>query len=164
MIYSNKFTYSQKKALKTLRDNFFWSEDQLDYLIACMMFESNCNPQAINKISKAIGLIQFMPATCKYLNVDYEMLKNASFETQLIYVQEYFKPYYKRTRTLNDMYMAILMPKFIGYSDDTNIFSKEIQYRQNIGLDLNKDGIITKAEACNKVRKLYEKGKMNVWV
>lgn len=158
MIYSDKFSYSQKKALKTLQNNFSWTDDQLNYLIACMMFESNCNPQAMNKVSKAIGLIQFMPTTCKYLGVDYNVLKNASFETQLIYVQKYFEPYYKRTKTLNDVYMAILMPKYIGASDDTNIFATEVQYIQNKGLDINKDGKITKNEACKYVKNIYDKG------
>ena len=59
---------------------------------------------------------------------------------------------------MDNMYMAILMPKYIGADDDTNIFSKAIRYKQNIGLDLNKDKIITKSEACRRVQHIYDVG------
>ena len=77
-------------------------------------------------------------------------------------VEPYFKPYYKRTKTLNDMYMAILMPKYIGTPDNTVIFSEGKPYNQNKALDKNKDGRITKAEACQYVNHLYLKGQRDI--
>ena len=74
---------------------------------------------------------------------------------------KHFQPYYKRTKTLSDMYMAILMPKYIGKPEDTAIFSilaSPVQYRQNKGLDTNKDGVITKQEATSMVYSRYVKG------
>ena len=89
-----------------------------------MCFESNLNPKAKNKTSGAVGLIQFMPNICKaYGTTADEMLKR-SFIGQLPYVKKHFLPYYKRTKTLSDMYMAILMPKYIGYAEDYVIFSR----------------------------------------
>jgi hypothetical protein len=37
-----------------------------------------------------------------------------------------------------------------------------VQYRQNKGLDDNKDGVITKQEACSKVLFQYHKGLLDV--
>ena len=63
------------------------------------------------------------------------------------------------------MYMAILMPKYIGKPEDTPIFSildTPTQYRQNRGLDLNKNGVITKKEASSMVYSRYQKGLLDV--
>lgn len=158
MIYLNLFNQDEQIALNNLKDSFCWTTQQLDYLIACMKFESNLNPKAVNKLSHAVGLIQFMPATCKSLGITSDEMLALDFCKQLDFVKSYFKTYFRKVKTLNDMYMAILMPKFIGASDDTNIFSKAIQYKQNIGLDLNKDRIITKSEACRRVQHIYDVG------
>jgi hypothetical protein len=49
--------------------------------------------------------------------------------------------------------MAILWPAAVGKSNDYVLFSSPSKaYEQNKGLDLNKDGNITKAEAAAKVR------------
>lgn len=162
MIYASRFTAEEKAALKQLQADFSWNDDQLNFLIACMAFESNLNPQAKNKTSGAVGLIQFMPNICKaYGTTADEMLKR-SFVEQLPYVKKHFLPYYKRTKTLSDMYMAILMPKFIGFTDDYVIFSEGAKYDQNKGLDQNKDHYITKAEACKYVFNRYAEGLKDV--
>ena len=158
MIYLNFFNQDEQIALNNLKDSFCWTTQQLDYLIACMKFESNLNPKAVNKISHAVGLIQFMPATCKSLGITSDEMLSLTFSQQLQYVKDYFLPYHKKVKTLNDMYMAILMPKYIGKPNSENIFSSEVQYRQNKGLDDNKDGVITKQEACRRVQHIYDVG------
>ena len=161
MIFSSKISEDGKKALKDLQQEFSWTDDQLDYLIACMAFESNLDPKAVNKYSGAVGLIQFMPAICKaYGTTTMEML-GRSFVGQIPYVKKHFQPYYKRTKTLSDMYMAIFMPSFIGKPEEAVIFdktTKPISYNQNKGLDINKDGKITKLEASLMVLKRYQAG------
>ena len=161
MIFSSKISEDGKKALKDLQQEFSWTDDQLDYLIACMAFESNLNPKATNPYSGAVGLIQFMPNICKaYGTTTMEML-GRSFVGQIPYVKKHFQPYYKRTKTLSDMYMAIFMPSFIGKSEEAIIFdktTKPISYNQNKGLDINKDGKITKLEASLMVLKRYQAG------
>lgn len=161
MIFSSKISEDGKKALKELQKEFSWTDDQLDYLIACMAFESNLNPKATNPYSGAVGLIQFMPNICKaYGTTTMEML-GRSFVGQIPYVKKHFQPYYKRTKTLSDMYMAIFMPSFIGKPEEAVIFdkaTKPISYNQNKGLDINKDGKITKLEASLMVLKRYQAG------
>ena len=161
MIFSSKISEDGKKALKDLQQEFSWTDDQLDYLIACMVFESNLNPKATNHYSGAVGLIQFMPSICKaYGTTTMEML-GRSFVGQIPYVKKHFQPYYKRTKTLSDMYMAIFMPSFIGKPEEAVIFdktTKPISYNQNKGLDINKDGKITKMEASLMVLKRYQNG------
>lgn len=162
MIYASRLTTAEKDALKQLQTDFSWNDDQLNFLIACMAFESNLNPKAKNKTSGAVGLIQFMPNICKaYGTTADEMLKR-SFIGQLPYVKKHFMPYYKRTKTLSDMYMAILMPKYIGYAEDYVIFSEGAKYEQNKALDQNKDHRVTKAEACKYVFNRYAEGLKDV--
>jgi hypothetical protein len=55
--------------------------------------------------------------------------------------------------SLEDLYMAILWPVAVGKSNDYVLFSSPSKaYEQNKGLDKNKDGNITKAEAAAKAR------------
>jgi hypothetical protein len=55
--------------------------------------------------------------------------------------------------TLEDLYMQILWPRAVGKPLDYVLFSSpSTAYKQNKGLDANKDGNITKDEAAAKVR------------
>jgi hypothetical protein len=127
-----------------------WGADHPSWLMACMAFETaeTFSPSVCNAAgSGAVGLIQFMPATAADLGTTTENLRLLSATSQLAYVQRYFKPYAARIRSLLDMYMAILLPSAIGKADDAVLFSGGVAYRQNAGLDANRDGLITKAEA-----------------
>lgn len=137
-----------------------------DYLMACMAFESaeTFSPSIKNAAgSGATGLIQFMPATAKGLGTTTGALANMTALQQLEYVHAYFWPYRGRLKTLGDVYMAILWPAGIGKPDTWPLWDKSKKpttYRQNAGLDINKDGAITKAEATAKVQAKLEKGLM----
>ncbi len=140
---------------------FSWQPERASDLMACMAFESgeSFSPTVRNAAgSGAIGLIQFMAATAAYLETSPHDLALMTAEQQLDIVKKYFKPYASRILTLNDMYMAILLPKYIGKSDDSTLFDGGIGYRQNSGLDADKDGKVTKAEATAKVRLKLVKG------
>jgi len=141
---------------------FRWSDGHASWLMACMAFESGetFSPSVKNMAgSGATGLIQFMPATAEGLGTTTERLAAMTAVEQLDYVQRYFKPYYARVYTLSDMYMAILMPRYVGRPDSAVLFNGPgVAYRQNAGLDANKDGQITKAEATAKVYSKYRKG------
>ena len=139
MIYYEKFSAKGREKLKEIQKEFNWSIEQLDWLIACMGFESNFKPRARNKITKATGLIQFMPITAKSLGTSIDDLMEMEDYEQLEYVKKYFKPYARRIESLEDMYMAILMPRCIGKNPDENVFNSYKEYSQNIVLDLNKD-------------------------
>ncbi|MCX5592010.1 transglycosylase SLT domain-containing protein [Alcaligenes endophyticus] len=137
-----------------------------DYLMACMAFESaeTFSPKIKNAAgSGATGLIQFMPATAKGLGTTTDALAAMTAEQQLEYVLAYFWPYRSRLKTIGDVYMAILWPAGIGKPDDWTLWDKTSRpttYRQNAGLDLNKDGKITKAEAVAKIQAKLTRGQL----
>lgn len=133
-----------------------------DFLMACMAFETGetFSPTIKNAAgSGAVGLIQFMPSTAKMLGTSTEALEKMTAETQLDYVEKYFKPQRGKLRTLEDVYMAILYPAAIGKSLDYALFEKgSITYKQNSGFDKDKDGKITLAEISSVVTQKYQKG------
>ena len=136
----------------------------VDYLTACIAWESgrSFKPDIKNMAgSGATGLIQFMPSTARALGTTTQQLAEMTAEEQLFYVHKYFQPYRGRIKTLEDVYMAILWPIAIGKPDDYVLFDRATRpttYRQNAGLDYNKDGKITKWEATAKVRAAFAQG------
>nr|DAK26997.1 MAG TPA: tail protein [Caudoviricetes sp.] len=134
-----------------------------NWLMACMAFETGEQFSASTRNamgSSGTGLIQFMAATARSLGTTVENLAMMRAEDQLkIYVYEYFKPYAHKIKSLEDMYMAILMPRYIGEPDDAVVFrAGTLAYKQNGPLDKNRDGVITKAECCRGVRAKFERG------
>lgn len=141
---------------------FGWSYLHANWLMACIAFESGGTFSASVRNaagSGAVGLIQFMPATAQDLGTTTENLALLSPESQLTYVRAYFKRYARRIASLSDMYMAILLPKYIGTLDSAVLFSGTgAAYRQNAGLDVNNDGKITKGEATARVAAMLQRG------
>lgn len=99
-----------------------------------------------------------MPRTAIGLGTTVDALAKMSAVQQLDFVAAYFKPYAHRVTSLPDMYMAILMPKYVGKPDSSVLFSGGTAYRQNAGLDADKDGLITKREAAARVQSKFLKG------
>ena len=149
-------------------DRVIWISQDLDLdasgLMACMAFESARSFRAdiVNHVSNAIGLIQFMPSTASALGTSTEELGQMTPEDQLNYVWKYFAPRKGRLKNLGDIYMAILWPGGIGKADDAVLFNVNgpyrVQYAQNKGLDVNQNGLITKAEAVQKVQLRFDEG------
>jgi hypothetical protein len=131
------------------------------WLMAVMAFESGetFSASVQNPVSRATGLIQFMPTTALDLNTTVEALARMTPEQQLDKVREYFAPFAGRIRSLSDCYMAVLWPTAIGKAEDAVIFEAGMKaYLQNRGLDIDKDGGVTKAEATEFVRQRLERG------
>ena len=136
------------------------------WLMACMAFESGetFRPDVRNAAgSGAVGLIQFMPATAAALGTTTEALAMMTAEDQLAFVFAYFRPSRGRLENLGDLYMAILWPGGIGKADDFVLFDRAdpdhpARYVQNAGLDLDRDGRVTRKEACRRVRAKLDKG------
>lgn len=133
-----------------------------DFLMSCMAFESGetFSPSIRNAAgSGAVGLIQFMPSTARALRTSSDELAAMSPERQLDFVELYFRPYRGRIRTIEDIYMTILFPRAIGRPADYTLFSGQTTaYRQNKGLDSDRDGAVSKYEAAAAVRAKYQKG------
>ena len=134
-------------------------------LYAVMSFETGGTFDPAQKNlqgSGATGLIQFMPSTAKGLGTSTEELSKMTRTEQLKYVDKYFSNKGIEGGNLDDLYMAILFPVAVGKPDNFVLFGKGAiegyrgtAYDQNSGLDLNRDGSITKAEAAAKVREHY---------
>jgi hypothetical protein len=131
------------------------------HLMAAMAFETGerFTPDVQNKASKATGLIQFMPKTAKGLGTTIADLAAMTAVDQLDFVAKYLKPFKGRMNTLSDVYMTILLPTAVGKPEAFVLFRKpSTAYTQNKGLDLDKDGQITKNEAASLVQKKLTKG------
>lgn len=156
------------KVSPTFKARILWTADALgcdvNWLMACMAWESAETFSAKVKNaagSGATGLIQFMPSTAKALGTTTQKLAAMSAEDQIKFVYEYFRPYAGRLNNLGDVYMAILWPKAVGQPDHFVLFDRAktpTTFRQNAGLDVNKDGLVTRAECLVKVNEKLAKG------
>jgi hypothetical protein len=130
-------------------------EADANHLMAVMSFETGgtFSPSVRNAAgSGATGLIQFMPSTAKRLGTTTEKLAALTAEEQLDYVWSYFEPNRGRLKTLEDTYMAVLWPAAIGKGSAHVLFREgEPAYQQNAGLDRDKNGEVTVADAASFV-------------
>jgi len=114
-----------------------------------------------NPMSKATGLIQFMPLTAKELGTTIKELASMNEVEQLDYVFQYLDRYKGKMKTFDDVYLAIFYPAAIG-KPDSYMFgaSPEMVKKialQNSGYDLNKDQAICKGEVKVSIRKFIPK-------
>lgn len=150
------------------RERVWWIADTLrlnpDDLMACMAWESGetFSPSIKNAAgSGATGLIQFMPSTATGLGTSTAALARMTPEDQLSFVYKYFRPYAGRLNNLGDIYMAILWPSGVGKPDSYVLWSRggaPTTFRQNSGLDINRDGNITRSECLEKIQGKLTKG------
>ena len=132
------------------------------WLMMVMYFESGLNAQAVNKqagdsndpsvraVNRAVGLIQFMPATAQYLGTSTQKLYAMSAIDQLHYVYAYFKPFTGKMHSYYDLYFITFFPAALGKPDtyvlQTSKLAASKIAKQNPTFDVNKDGKITVAE------------------
>lgn len=158
---SPAFVVEVKKLVIELGMN--WIDAPTD-LMSCMAFETGERFTANVKspVSSATGLIQFMEATAKEMGTTTAALAGMTAEDQLrVYVRKYFMKYKGKFKNLGDIYMSILWPAGMGKSDSHVLWDKTgrlKQYMANRGLDVNKDGAITRAECLGKINEKKTKG------
>jgi len=121
-----------------------------NWLMFVMWFESRLNPQAVNPISGATGLIQFMPSTARSLGTTTDVLKRMNNIQQLDYVLAYLRPYRGKMKSWVDVYLAVFYPKAIGKTHF--VITPDIVAKQNKIFDLNKDLDITVDEIKTALR------------
>ena len=124
---------------------------EANWLMFVMWFESKLNPQAVNPISGATGLIQFMPSTARGLGTTTAVLKRMSNVQQLDYVLAYLRPYKGRMKTWVDVYLAVFYPRAMG--NPNFVITSDIVAKQNKIFDLNKDLDISVKEIETALRK-----------
>lgn len=153
------------KVSPTFRARIIWTAEQIkidpNWLMASMAFETGrtFSAKVKNPGSSATGLIQFMEGTAKALGTTTAALAGLSAEDQIRWVYEYFKPLAGKLKSLEDTYMAILFPRAIGQPLSYKMFvSGDANYFANRGLDTDRDGAVTKAEAAAKVLAMLAEG------
>lgn len=128
-----------------------------DSLLNVMLFETagTLRTDIRNKQSGAVGLIQFTRQTLRGLGFTADQAAKMTVPEQLeLLVKPYFKPYKKKildSADWLDTYMAVLWPAGIGKPDTYVMFaSPSKEYRQNSGLDVDKNGQVTKGDVRKK--------------
>lgn len=136
-----------------------------NWLMAVMGFETGYtfSPSVRNPGSTATGLIQFVEATARGLGTTTTALSRMTAVQQLDFVEQYYQPYASRIRNLGDAYLAVLWPIAVGRPDSYVMWERDSgpyqeQYARNSGLDVNRDGIITRGEAVSSANQSFIRG------
>lgn len=118
-----------------------------EHLMFLMWFETarTFSPSIRNKASGAIGLIQFMPSTARFLGTSTEELENMTNVQQLDFVQKHLGIFRGKYSDWLDLYCGIFYPAAVGKPDSYRITS-DIVAKQNPLFDINKDTDIEKSE------------------
>lgn len=124
---------------------------QREDLLQIMWKESRLDRRAVNKISGASGLIQFMPKTAQAYGTTVEAIRKMSAMEQLDYVEKYFSRFGK-INNYPDLYLAVFYPAALGKGEDfilgserSDAYAKKVE-RQNPGIDKDGDGYISVAD------------------
>lgn len=119
--------------------------------------ESRWNPKAKNSIG-AVGLIQWLPSTARNVHgVSTDYILSLDILQQLEIVELYYaQPHLSKVKYKDyfDVYFAVFNPVLIG-KPDNYVFAKKgtTIYSSNIGLDVDKDGVISVANVKNWFKK-----------
>lgn len=138
--------------------------DHVSYLFSCFALETGrtFDPAALNKHSKARGLIQFMPnGSMKDLGVTDDQLKVMSVFEQLDWVFKYFEKYsyIKKCNCLEDYYLSIFYPAHVGKDPNLVVGTKGTKlYEQNSGFDSEKKGFYTVGDIASAITTFYWEG------
>lgn len=103
---------------------------------------------------KAVGLIQFREAAAKEMGYTMKELSGMSRVEQLKVTGKWLKSKLAGVEnpTRSDVFMAVLYPAAVGKPDSHVLFKRgSKEYKLNDGLDLNRDGTVTKGEYASKV-------------
>lgn len=140
-----------------------------NWLMAVMGFETGYtfSPAARNPGSTATGLIQFVESTARSLGTSTAQLARMTAVRQLDYVENYYHPFTGRIHNLGDAYLAVLWPVAVGRPDSYVMWERDSgpyqrEYAANSGLDVSRDGVITRGEAVASVNTSYMRGQQFV--
>lgn len=147
MIFENLIKDNKGAFLTKLYKVALYLEVKPEHLMFLMWFETagTLSPSIQNRITRATGLIQFMPATAIYLGTTIDELVKMSNVDQMDYVQKDLARFRGKYRDFVDLYCGIFWPAAVGKPDTYRITS-DIVAKQNPLFDINKDTDIEKSE------------------
>ncbi len=147
MIFENLITQNRTAFIVKLSEISKTLKIKPEWLMFVMWFETahTLDHTIQNKVTKATGLIQFMPATAQQLGTTIPALMEMSNVSQLEYVRRYFTTYAGRMKDWLDVYLVVFYPVLVGKPDSYTI-DRTIVAKQNPIFDLNKDLKIEKGE------------------
>lgn len=142
LIKENSAQFAQK-----VRDYSHLLNINPDWLMQVMYMETGgtFSPSIVNRSgSGAVGLIQFMRSTAEDLDTSIELLEKMDRIQQLFFVYKYLLPYKNRMKNFGDVYLAVFYPAAMNKPDSWEL--PAYITRQNKGLDINKNGLISRGE------------------
>ncbi len=83
-------------------------------ILVTIYAESKFDTKAVNKNSNATGLIQFMPATARYLGTSVEAIYNMSATQQLEFAYRFYKPATGKLVSVYEFYSYTFVPISVG--------------------------------------------------
>lgn len=95
-----------------------------DWLMTVMYAESRLNHAAVNQISGATGLIQFLPSTAAGLGTSTAALRAMTPVKQLDYVHSYLARYRGKMTNVYETYFAVFYPAAMGKPDSYILFQR----------------------------------------
>lgn len=151
MLYADKITLNKTAFLSEVQRICTLLGMNPDHLMLVMWAESRLNHRAVNPLSNATGLIQFMPATATGLGTTVAKLRNMTNVEQLAWVYKYFLPYKGKLHTVYDVYKAVFFPASLGKPKDwvfqtSRLSAKTVADANRIIDNFPRDGKITVAE------------------
>lgn len=151
MLYADKITLNKTAFLTEVQRICTLLGMNPDHLMLVMWAESRINHRAVNPLSNATGLIQFMPATATGLGTTVTKLRNMTNVEQLAWVYKYFLPYKGKLHTVYDVYKAVFFPASLGKPKDwvfqtSRLSAKTVADANRIIDNFPRDGKITVAE------------------
>lgn len=151
MLYADKITLNKTAFLSEVQRICTLLGMNPDHLMLVMWAESRLNHRAVNPLSNATGLIQFMPATATGLGTTVTKLRNMTNVEQLAWVYKYFLPYKGKLHTVYDVYKAVFFPASLGKPKDwifqtSRLSAKTVADANRIIDNFPRDGKITVAE------------------
>ena len=138
--------YFSKNDRKLIRDVCDSLGIATNHFYTIIKLESSGNKKAINKKSKAVGLIGFLPKTAKRLGTSTEQILEMSNRDQILLTYKYFKSVSKgkKLKGMCNVYLAVLYPDAVNKTEEYVIGKKgSYTVKWNKALDLDNDSIIT---------------------
>jgi hypothetical protein len=146
MIFESLITENKDAFLAKVNKVAFYLGVKPEHLMFLMWFETGHTLDShIQNSIGATGLIQFMPATARFLGTTTDALKAMSNVEQMDYVQKHLGIFKEKYKDWVDLYCGIFWPAAVGKPDTFRITS-DIVAKQNPLFDINKDGVIEKSE------------------